>query len=516
MRLLLLEDDTRLATLVERVARSLGASIERHATATTGLGRLSEQNFDLVIVDQVLPDKSGVRVVEHIKTGPAPHPRIVLLSDLIDDLRSFRELEALGVDKVLHKPLSAHELRTELSPLLSASPPAPQPHRPEVEAFVEEGLDLATVLELGALLDRAERGSSEIVDAVHGFCHSLATSALAQEQHAVAAAAAHLVQRIEDGDRDTLVPDMKRLLALLSNAHAEGDVAEYASTLAARFEHVLVVSSAPEVRERLTEQLATLGVQSSCVSSVPEALEAVIDAAPDLLLVDAETTSADDAHLSPPRPAALTLSMRVPSIPLVALGVAPTPLPLHLRSCPLPTHADMLAEVLADPTLQPFAGSSLLVCSDTPRTAAQVRALCKPLGVSVHVVTELSDYLAALIEHDPSLVLMSMDLHVLNGIERCRLTKSNPATRDIPILFLSARTSARDRRLAYQAGAAGYVLEPIVGEELGAEIKRLLRRERSARLALTLTRQQFDRGEPDPMLDEGTPNLPWFGGVYRH
>ncbi len=61
----------------------------------------------------------------------------------------------------------------------------------------------------------------------------------------------------------------------------------------------------------------------------------------------------------------------------------------------------------------------------------------------------------------PDLILLDVMMPDLDGYEVCRLLKADPATRDIPVIFLTARNDVRDEQLGFELGAADYITKPI-------------------------------------------------------
>jgi DNA-binding response OmpR family regulator len=74
----------------------------------------------------------------------------------------------------------------------------------------------------------------------------------------------------------------------------------------------------------------------------------------------------------------------------------------------------------------------------------------------------------------PDLILMDGMMPRLDGYEALSLLKADAATESIPVLMLTALDLPRERNLAMTIGAAGYIIKPVLLDELWANIRRLL------------------------------------------
>jgi len=74
----------------------------------------------------------------------------------------------------------------------------------------------------------------------------------------------------------------------------------------------------------------------------------------------------------------------------------------------------------------------------------------------------------------PDLILMDLEMPVVDGWEAARRLKSSPATRDIPIIGLSAHALADEREKALAAGCEEFDTKPVEFDRLMAKIRRLL------------------------------------------
>jgi two-component system, OmpR family, alkaline phosphatase synthesis response regulator PhoP len=76
----------------------------------------------------------------------------------------------------------------------------------------------------------------------------------------------------------------------------------------------------------------------------------------------------------------------------------------------------------------------------------------------------------------PDLILLDVMMDGMDGFEFCKKVKASPDFRDIPIIFLSARSEELDKVLGLELGADDYVAKPFSVKELASRVKAVLRR----------------------------------------
>ena len=97
-------------------------------------------------------------------------------------------------------------------------------------------------------------------------------------------------------------------------------------------------------------------------------------------------------------------------------------------------------------------------------------------GFRVEEAADGQEALLRVSEGRPDLVLLDWMLPSLSGLEVCRQLRRRPATRDLPIIMVTARTEDQDAVRALDTGADDYIAKPFTVEALLARIRALLRR----------------------------------------
>jgi len=76
----------------------------------------------------------------------------------------------------------------------------------------------------------------------------------------------------------------------------------------------------------------------------------------------------------------------------------------------------------------------------------------------------------------PELILMDVRMPRMTGYEACEQLKANDSTRDIPVVFLTAKGQESEVRTGLNAGAEEYILKPFSPDQLVDRIKSILAR----------------------------------------
>ena len=95
-------------------------------------------------------------------------------------------------------------------------------------------------------------------------------------------------------------------------------------------------------------------------------------------------------------------------------------------------------------------------------------------GFDVITATDGEEALAKAQREKPDLIVMDVMMPRLDGYETCRRLKSDPSTKDIPVLLLTARGREEDRRLGLESGANDYITKPFSPNKLIGRVSDLL------------------------------------------
>lgn len=138
-RLLLIEDDRDIRTLLERYLQRAGIDVVSAQDGEEGLTTFSRGRFDVVLIDGLLPKKSGLEVVPAIRAMPlGKDVGIIMMTAAFRTPKARKDAFDSGVDAFFTKPFVLHDLKAKIDELLARHAPvvaqAPVPRAPPVVA----------------------------------------------------------------------------------------------------------------------------------------------------------------------------------------------------------------------------------------------------------------------------------------------------------------------------------------------------------------------------------------------
>ncbi len=95
-------------------------------------------------------------------------------------------------------------------------------------------------------------------------------------------------------------------------------------------------------------------------------------------------------------------------------------------------------------------------------------------GIEVSTATSGVEAGLELASNAPDMILMDIKMPGINGIQACEAIKRNPATKDIPIIIVSALSDESDIKKATKVGVVDYFVKPVDIEKLVNRIKEVI------------------------------------------
>ena len=121
----------------------------------------------------------------------------------------------------------------------------------------------------------------------------------------------------------------------------------------------------------------------------------------------------------------------------------------------------------------------ILVCDDDELLRELLQFRLNAKGFDVVVAGDGREALDSVRKAPPDAVVLDAMMPGIDGFEVLRRLREDAATRDIPVIMLTARKGERDIVDALRLGASDYLSKPFIPDELSARLVRLLTADRS-------------------------------------
>ncbi len=119
--------------------------------------------------------------------------------------------------------------------------------------------------------------------------------------------------------------------------------------------------------------------------------------------------------------------------------------------------------------------STVLIVDDNAQNVELLQAFLESLPVKIATAVDGVDALEKVAEHNPDLILLDVMMPRMSGFQVCRKLKSDPKTKDIQILMVTALNELGDIEQASECGTDDFVSKPVNKFELVTRVKSLLR-----------------------------------------
>lgn len=491
--LLLIDDDREFHTLVTGALKSHGIELVSALRADEGLEKIKGRSFDLIMVDGLLPDKSGVTLIEELRAAGNKTP-VVFISAFWKDTTTYLHLTRdLGVVLVLHKPVAPFELADQVAQFVAAArAPADQ------EALKRARLEFAKVEYAKQLANKCAQLEKAVRDAraqPEVTAHHEAARTLAHNLHGTAGSyglhePSDIAGRIELLlERHAPAAELDDALRALKHA-AAGVSTEERGAMPPWYATMLVVDTDREFLEGIQVLAKESLTNVVCVTGVEDAIDAARRVRFDGAFINLHLSTGGHGHP--------TESMR-----LLELLRRDT----NQGDMPIAFLVDDWADGLQSRIDAQYAGAALylakpvgpvafgdavrlltslhqagqpriLVVDDDPDFTRAIARMLEDEGMQVTTLTDPFRIMETLEAVNPEILLLDIMMPHFNGADLCRVLRMTSKWRDLPIIFITGRLGVATRIVAFEAGGDDYMAKPVIKEELLSRIKPRIERNR--------------------------------------
>ena len=116
----------------------------------------------------------------------------------------------------------------------------------------------------------------------------------------------------------------------------------------------------------------------------------------------------------------------------------------------------------------------ILIAEDEPSILESLDFILRRAGWSIASVTDGDAVLGALRRDRPKVLVLDVMLPRRSGFDVLKQVRADEVLRDMPVLILTAKGQAQDRRVAEELGADAFITKPYANAEVVDEVRRLI------------------------------------------
>ncbi len=137
--------------------------------------------------------------------------------------------------------------------------------------------------------------------------------------------------------------------------------------------------------------------------------------------------------------------------------------------------AELVGEYFMTEIKEDITGSKVLIVDDNVQNVELLRAYLEELPIEIDTAYDGIEAMQKIQADQPDLILLDIMMPKMSGFEVCKKLKSDSATRDIPIIMVTALNEVSDIERAVECGTDDFLTKPVNKLELITRVKSLLR-----------------------------------------
>src|SRR4029453_10409412 len=117
--------------------------------------------------------------------------------------------------------------------------------------------------------------------------------------------------------------------------------------------------------------------------------------------------------------------------------------------------------------------TKVLVADDSPLVLRMLEKMLEGAGFSVVTARDGLEAIEKAVAEDVALVILDVMMPRMNGYQACRLLKTEPATKDLPVVILTSKDQAADRFWGLETGADYYITKDAEPKKILELVKKI-------------------------------------------